>query len=148
MQLTPYDALTAAHCCEAGGSAVELSDFLGINPLHERWIRLFLLDDWGILYPHKCQIGAIHNIVFHCNQIVHLIAKMGSGKFVVPLTIGSLQTGVMVTMVPLIGLGSDQVKNGSNEDNLIKAYHFLSEWDSLHLPLGIDLGSLELSAMF
>ncbi len=28
-----------------------------------------------------------------------------------------------VTMVPLVGLGSDQIKYGSNEDNLIKAYH-------------------------
>ncbi len=32
-------------------------------------------------------------------------------------------TSVTVTMVPLVGLGSDQVKSGSNEENLIKAYH-------------------------
>ncbi len=44
-QLTPYDALTAANCREAGGSAVEPSDVVGIDPLHERWICLSLLDD-------------------------------------------------------------------------------------------------------
>ena len=65
----------------------------------------------------------IHDIAFHRYQIIHLIAKTGFGKLAVPLTVGSLQTGVRVTMVPLIGLGSNQVKNGSNEDNLIKAYH-------------------------
>jgi superfamily II DNA helicase RecQ len=69
------------------------------------------------------QIRAIHDIMFHCDQIVYLIAKMGSRKLAVLLTVGSLQTGVTVTMVPLVGLGSNQVKNGSNEDNLIKAYH-------------------------
>jgi hypothetical protein len=123
MQLTPYDALTTAHCCKAGGSAVEPSDIVGIDPLHERWIRLSLLDNRGILYPHKIQICAIHDIAFHCDQIIHLIAKTGSGKLAVPLTVGSLQTGVTVRMVPLVGLGSNQVKNGCNEDNLIKAYH-------------------------
>ncbi len=58
--------------------------------------------DWGILYPHKFQICAIHDIVFHGNQIICLIAKMGSGKLAVLLTVGSLQTGVTVTMVPLV----------------------------------------------
>jgi hypothetical protein len=122
-QLTPFDALTAAHCSKAGGNAIEPLDIVGINPLHKRWIHLSLLDDWGILYPHEFQICLIHNIAFHCNQIIYLIAKMGSGKLAVLLTIGSLQTGVMVTMIPLVGLGSKQVENGSNVDNLIKAYH-------------------------
>jgi hypothetical protein len=35
---------------------------------------------------------------------------MGFGKLAVLLTVGSLQTGVTVTKVPLVGLGSDQVK--------------------------------------
>jgi hypothetical protein len=82
-----------------------------------------LLDDWGILYLHKFQIRAIPDIAFHCDQITYLFAKTGTGKSAVPLTVGSLQTGMTVTMVPLIGLGSNQVINGSNEDNLIKAYH-------------------------
>jgi hypothetical protein len=60
MQLTPYDTLTNAHCRKAGGSAVEPSDVVGINPLKKRWIRLSMLDDWGILYPHEFQIYAIH----------------------------------------------------------------------------------------
>jgi hypothetical protein len=61
MQLSPYNALTAAHHCEAGGSAVEPLDIVGIDPLHKRWIPLPLLDDWGILYLHEYQIRAIHS---------------------------------------------------------------------------------------
>ena len=41
----------------------------------------------------------------------------------IPLTIGSLQTGVTLSMVPLVGLGSDQVNNSRNSSNLIEAYH-------------------------
>ncbi len=77
----------------------------------------------GYFYPHKFQICAIHDIPCHRNQIVYLIAKTGSRKLAVLLSLGSLQTSVTVTIVPLVGLGSNQVKNGSNEDNLINAYH-------------------------
>jgi superfamily II DNA helicase RecQ len=41
----------------------------------------------------------------------------------IPLTVGSLQGGVTLTMVPLIGLGSDQVTKSSNEINNIESYH-------------------------
>jgi hypothetical protein len=82
-----------------------------------------MLDDWGILYPHELQIRAINDITFHCDQITYLIAKRGSGKSAIHLTVGLLQTGVAVTMVPFVGLGSNQVKKGLNLDNLIEAYH-------------------------
>ncbi len=40
-----------------------------------------------------------------------------------PLTVGSLLTGVTITMVPLVGLGSDQVNKCSNDGNFIEGYH-------------------------
>jgi superfamily II DNA helicase RecQ len=82
-----------------------------------------MLDDWGIRFPHEFQICAVHHIAFHHDQIVYIVAKTGSGKSAIPLSIGSLQTGVTLTMVPLVGLGSDQVNNSRNRNNLIKAYH-------------------------
>ncbi len=48
------------------------------------------------------------------------------GKSAIPLTIGLLQTGVTLSMVPLVGLGSDQVNKISNDDNLIEA-NYLNE---------------------
>ena len=82
-----------------------------------------MLNDWGILYPHKFQLRAIHNIAFKHDQLVYLIAKMGSGKSAIPLTIAFLQMGVMLTLVPLVGLGSNQISKGPNSDTLNKAYH-------------------------
>ena len=82
-----------------------------------------MMDDWGIHYPHKFQIHAIHHIASHHDQIVYIIAKTGSGKSEIPLPIGSLPTGVTLSMVPLVGLGSDQVINSRHSKNLIEAYH-------------------------
>jgi hypothetical protein len=56
------------------------------------------------------------NFRFVLFMMLHLItinffiyATTGSGKSKILLTIGSLQTGVILLMVALIGLGSDQV---------------------------------------
>jgi hypothetical protein len=48
---------------------------------------------------------------------------MGLGKSVIPLTVGSLQMGITLTMVPLGRLGSNQVNSAQNRDDFIKAYH-------------------------
>jgi hypothetical protein len=54
---------------------------------------------------------------------LYIIAKAGSGKSAIPLTVVTLLTGVVVTLVPLIGLGSNQVTKSCNAANYIKAYH-------------------------
>ena len=82
-----------------------------------------LWDDWGIQFPHDWQIRAIHVIAFSRDTSTFLIAKTGSGKSAVPLTVGSLLTGITLTMVPLVGLGSDQVNKCSNDVNYIEGYH-------------------------
>jgi superfamily II DNA helicase RecQ len=82
-----------------------------------------MLDYWGIHSTHEFQLRAIHHIAFQCDQLLHIIAKTGSGKSAILLTIESLQTGVTLSMVPLVGLGSDQVNKSANNDNLIEAYH-------------------------
>ena len=105
------------------GQSVKPSNVTGIDNKHKMWIQQVMLNNWGIQFPHKFQIRAIHNVAFHCNQIVYIAAKTGSGKLAIPLSIGSLQTRVILLMVPLVGLGSDQVNNNRNSNNLIEAYH-------------------------
>jgi hypothetical protein len=122
-QLAPYNRILAPSRCESAASNVEPSCVAGIPLLHEQWICQAMLDDVGILYPHESQLRAIHNIAFKRDQLVYLIAKKGSGKSAIPLTFVSLQTGITLTLVPLVGLGSDQVSNGANRDNLNEAYH-------------------------
>jgi superfamily II DNA helicase RecQ len=52
-----------------------------------------------------------------------MIAKTGSGKSAIPLTVGTLLTGVVITLVPLVGLGSNQVSKSCNAANYVEAYH-------------------------
>ncbi len=106
---TPYDIITTAACREAVGSSIAPSNIIDINLVHKRWIRQAMLDDWGMHSPHEFQLRAIHHIAFQCNQLLYIIAKTGLGKSAIPLTIGLLQTGVTLLMIPLVGLGSDQV---------------------------------------
>jgi hypothetical protein len=120
---TPYDNIMSAARCESAGWSVEPSNVCGINEHHKRWIQQVMKDDWGIQFPHKFQICAIHHVAFHGNQILYILAKTGSEKLAIPLTIRSLQAKVTFSMVPLVGLGSNQVKNSRNTSNLIKAYH-------------------------
>ena len=55
------------------------------------------------------KIGAIHHVAFHRNQIIYIIAETGPGKSAILLSIGSLQARVTLSMVPLVGLGSNPV---------------------------------------
>ena len=55
--------------------------------------------------------------------MVYVCAKTGSGKLAIPLTAGSLLTRVIITLVPLVGLGSNQVSKSTNDSSFIEAYH-------------------------
>ncbi len=103
-QLTPFSRLTAPSRREQAVAGVGPSDLVGIDPQHESWIRKCMLDDWEIVHPHEFQIRAIHRIAFCDNQLIYIVAKTGSGKSAIPLTAGSLLTGVTLSMVPLVGL--------------------------------------------
>ena len=104
---TPYDVITAGSQRHTASMTVAFLCILGINPDHETWIQKTMLNNWGICCPHEFQIRAIHRAAFHRDELVYIIAKTGLGKFAIPLTVGLLLTGVVITLVPLIGLGSD-----------------------------------------
>ena len=123
MQPTPYNNLTAARRREALEREVANSDVDGVDPDHEKIIRQVMLDDWGIRHPREFQIRAVASLAFQRDRLLFLIAKTGSGKSAVPLAVGALQSGITLTMVPLVGLGSDQVSKSTNEANFIEAYH-------------------------
>ncbi len=55
--------------------------------------------------------------------MVYVCTKTGSGKSAIPLTAGSLLLRVIITLVPLVGLGSDQVSKSANDASFIEAYH-------------------------
>ena len=79
--------------------------------------------DWDIDSPHDFQVVAINQGNFNDDTVMYLISKTGSGKSAVPLTIATLRHGITIVLVPLLGLGSDQVKKASRVDKCIHAYH-------------------------
>jgi superfamily II DNA helicase RecQ len=108
---------------EAVGREVDDSVVVGVDPDHEKIIRQVMLEDWRIRHPRDFQIRAVSTLAFQRDRLQYLIAKTGSGKSAIPLAVGALQNGITLTMVPLVGLGSDQVSKSSNENNYIEAYH-------------------------
>ncbi|KAL7539694.1 hypothetical protein ACHAXR_009496 [Thalassiosira sp. AJA248-18] len=62
-------------------------------------------------------------MVFLTSQTLYLIRKTGEGKSLVILTTAAMLRGVTVVMVPLIGLGSDQVNKSFRLHEGIEAYH-------------------------
>ncbi len=96
---------------------------LGIDPNHEAWIRKTMQDGWGIRHPHEFQICTIHRAAFTRDEVLYIIAKTGSGKSVILSTVGTLLTGVVITLVPLVGLGSNQVSKSCNAANYVQAYY-------------------------
>jgi superfamily II DNA helicase RecQ len=91
-----------------------------------------MLSVWGISRPHEFQVRAVHDIAFVKDKIFYIIAKTGSGKSAIPLTVGCMLSGVSLTMVPLVGLGSDQVSKSFNEDHFVESYHL----DEMRGPCG------------
>ena len=84
----PFDNIMSTSRCESTGRSVKPSNVTGLDNQHKMWIRQGMIDDWGIRFPHKFQICVTHHVAFHCNQIVYIIAKPGSGKLAIPLLIG------------------------------------------------------------
>ncbi len=55
--------------------------------------------------------------------MLYIIAKTGSGKSTILLMVDTLLTGVVVTLVPLVGLERNQLTKSCNVANYIEAFH-------------------------
>ena len=82
-----------------------------------------LLVVWGIQLARDYQIDAIFFLVFLKVDMMYLIRKTGEGKSLVLLGMATAQRGITITMVPLLGLGSDQVAKSKRLDKRCEAYH-------------------------
>ena len=83
-----------------------------------------LRDVWGVQHPREYQIRMIFHLVYRKVPLTYLIRKCGEGKSLVMLGMATLLRGITINMVPLIGLGSDQVSKSRRPENRIEAWHF------------------------
>jgi len=109
---------------EASGALIPESMNTDIaDSVTDRIIRDTMRNVWDISNPRDFQIDAIRLLAFTPNMLLYLVAKTGGGKSAVPLTMGTLKSGVTVTLVPLIGLSSNQVTKSRNANHYVEAYH-------------------------
>jgi len=90
---------------------------------HIRIIRHAMEFNFGISSPHDEQLQAINRGAFYDGTVMNIIAKTAFGKSVIPSTICSLRRGIAVILVPLLGLGSDQVNKTMIIEKNIESYH-------------------------
>ncbi len=64
--------------------------------------------NWGCARPRPYQIEAIFHLVFRNTDMMYLIRKTGEGKSLVMQGMALMLKGITVSVVPLLGLGSDQ----------------------------------------
>ena len=72
-------------------------------------IKASIQEVFKIATPRDYQIEAIHHCIYNDNATLYIIRKTAEGKSLIPLTVALLK-GVAICLVPLIGLGSDQVR--------------------------------------
>jgi superfamily II DNA helicase RecQ len=78
---------------------------------------------WGILEPREFQVQAIIRLVFQPKTCLFLIRKTGEGKSAVVLTAAMLLRGITLVVVPLLGLGCDQVAKAQRTSFKVESYH-------------------------
>jgi hypothetical protein len=118
-----------------------------LSPLHQSTVKYckapssitsvkdLLPDDLSIiqdvvadLYPsistiRDFQYEAIHQLAFNDDASLILIRCTADGKSLVPAITSALRGGVSIILVPLHGLGSDQVESAENNQFGIEAYY-------------------------
>ena len=94
-----------------------------IPPQELQIIKDALRDVYGITEPRDFQLQAIHYLCFYDDPAMVLLRATADGKSLVPLTTSIIRTGVTLVLVPLHGLGSDQVDKATVLDHGVEAYY-------------------------
>jgi superfamily II DNA helicase RecQ len=97
-------------------------------------IKKELLTTWGCATPRPYQVEAIFHLVYRKVDMVYLIRKTGEGKSLVLQAMASMLKGVTISLVPLLGLGSDQQQKCNLSSGAVEAYH-LDEFRGSHAKL-------------
>ena len=95
-----------------------------IPPINRKIIEGAIGDVFKIDTPRPFQTEAVNYSAFYDDSFLYMIRKTADGKSLVPLTVAAIRRGVNVVLVPLIGLGSDQVEKASIPGQNYEAYHF------------------------
>ena len=82
-----------------------------------------ILQTFNISTPRPFQLEAIHHCTFNDDTCISICRGTADGKSLVPKTLTILRRGIALIMVPLVGLGTDQVEKAYLEEHGIESYH-------------------------
>jgi len=86
-------------------------------------INMCIHDAFGIATPRDFQVEAINHCASNNDTFLVVIRPTADGKSLIPLSVGLLRKGVAIVLVPLHGLGSDQVEKTNNPAVGLEAYY-------------------------
>jgi hypothetical protein len=89
----------------------------------ERRIIHKVLEIWHIPKPKPYQLEAIACLCFSTKGRLYLVHKTGEGKSAVVLASATIFRGITLVLVPLLGLGCDQVAKATRREQQVEAYH-------------------------
>ena len=98
-------------------------DYEDIPPHERALIEQCCRDDFGVASVREFQLQAIYAGAFYADSFLSINAKTGYGKSLIPLAIASMRRGISIVMMPLLGLGTDQVAKAIHVDINIEAWH-------------------------
>ena len=104
--------------------------FIGVTPLADvpqNCLKIKILKDsirevYGFIDIRPFQIESINHLAFDDDSSLVLIRRTANGKSLVPLTVTIIRGGVILILVPLHGLGSNQVNKATSTEHGIEAY--------------------------
>ena len=82
-----------------------------------------VLEIWNIPSPKPYQVEAISCLCFSTKRRLYLVRKTGDGKSAVVLASATILRGITLVLVPLLGLGCDQVAKAFRLEQRVEAYH-------------------------
>ena len=88
-----------------------------------RLISDAILQTFNISTPRPFQLEAIHHCTFNDDTCISICRGTADGKSLVPKTLTILRRGIALILVPLVGLGTDQVEKAHLEEHGIESYH-------------------------
>jgi hypothetical protein len=103
-----------------GTTSIAVTPFNEICLKRKRIITSAISQIFHIDTPRDWQIEAIHHVLFRRAPLTIVSRRTADGKSLVPLCVGAVKRGVVVVLVPLLGLGSDQVEKSIVADHKIE----------------------------
>jgi superfamily II DNA helicase RecQ len=97
---------------------------------------------WGISSPREFHVEAVTRLLFEPRTYLFLIRKTGEGKLAVVLTSATLLRGITLVVVPLLGLGCDQVAKAQRRRHKVKVYHLEENRDDDQVAIQTRLLSI------